>query len=203
MPRPDRIRWLFAAMLCVWISACSKHETHGLAAMLDEAPPPDSATSAAQPSLGEWPALTAVQADLETYVVSRTPRLTKYPCTNCHTKPLKEMKSVEVRKAHWDITLQHAAENIMTCLTCHTETNLDTLHNLTNQTLSFNTSHEVCGQCHFTQLRDWKGGAHGKRAGGWVLPRVLTLCVECHNPHRPAFDSRWPAIRSNLMERLR
>ena len=60
--------------------------------------------------------------------------------------------------------------------------------------VTFDHSYQVCAQCHARQVSDWAGGAHGKRMGGWAPPRVVAGCPACHDPHRPAWETRWPAI---------
>ena len=128
-------------------------------------------------------------------VAARTPGVQKYPCTTCHTAPLAEMHGGGARKrAHWDITLQHAPAAVMACATCHAGADLDSLRTLQGVKVEFDHSYQVCAQCHTRQASDWAGGAHGKRAGGWAPPRVVAGCPACHDPHRPAWDTRWPAV---------
>ena len=56
-----------------------------------------------------------------------------------------------------------------------------------------------CKECHQQEFKDWKGGAHGKQLGGWAPPRVSNTCVNCHNPHNPYFEKRWP-VRFNTQK---
>ena len=126
----------------------------------------------------------------------RAQNLLTFPCANCHSKSLKEMQANRlegVRKAHWDIHLVHANENIMNCTTCHSEDNMNNLTSLTGKAIQINESFKLCGQCHSSQMKDWEGGAHGKELNGWAPPRIATTCVSCHNPHRPTFPKRFPA----------
>lgn len=130
------------------------------------------------------------------FTEKRTLDLTSFPCANCHSKSLKELKAnqgPEYRKAHWDIHLSHADENAMNCTTCHAENNMNQLTTLTGKMLSLDESFKLCGQCHSTQFKDWQGGAHGKQLNGWKPPRVAKTCVSCHDPHKPAFPNRFPA----------
>jgi nitrate/TMAO reductase-like tetraheme cytochrome c subunit len=60
-------------------------------------------------------------------------------------------------------------------------------------------SYQLCAQCHNSQVKDWVGGAHGKNLSGWKSARVSKLCVECHNPHSPALDKRWPSRYNSQM----
>jgi Doubled CXXCH motif (Paired_CXXCH_1) len=134
------------------------------------------------------------------FVLARTPGIQKYPCTTCHTKPLAEMRGGGARKrAHWDVAMQHAPAAVMTCTTCHASSDLDTLRMLQGATVAFDHSYRVCAQCHARQARDWAGGAHGKRAGGWAPPRAVAGCPACHDPHRPAWQTRWPAVAVGQM----
>lgn len=123
---------------------------------------------------------------------ARIPRLTKMPCTRCHSVPLERMKPVKPA-AHWEVVLKHAKPETMNCQTCHAEPAQGELRMMQGAAVSFDHVYKLCGQCHAAQERDWAGGAHGKRAAGWAPPRVSLSCTGCHNPHTPAFDHRWPA----------
>ncbi len=146
------------------------------------------------PDLNDFEHLVKIEdAHPEFYINSRVDKITSYACTECHTKDLSQMQSHNaVKKAHWDIKLSHANEDVMNCATCHNTSNLDELKNNTAKTISFNQSYQLCAQCHSKQVDDWKGGAHGKNLSGWQSKRVSKLCVECHNPHDPSFKSKWP-----------
>jgi hypothetical protein len=129
------------------------------------------------------------------FVAARTPALRKYPCSECHTLPLPQMRAGGgVRRAHWDVTLHHAPAAVMACTTCHAGASLDSLATLQGAPVAFDRSYQVCAQCHSRQAADWVGGAHGKRLGGWAPPRVVLACPACHDPHRPAWETRWPAV---------
>ncbi|MEW4922808.1 cytochrome c3 family protein [Algibacter sp. 2305UL17-15] len=126
-------------------------------------------------------------------IPERRGQITSYACTECHSKPLQQMQSRDAKKAHWDIKLVHANKNTMNCITCHNPDNMDNLKSLTGHSIDFNNSYNLCNQCHTKQFEDWKGGAHGKRIGGWAPPRASMTCVNCHNPHKPQIASKWPA----------
>jgi len=145
-------------------------------------------------------------SDVAFYVESRTKKIVHFECSECHSKPLTSLRSeapVSGKKAHWDIALNHAHSSIMKCNTCHNMDEApDRLLSLQSDTLLYAHSYKLCGQCHSTQYKDWQGGAHGKKLGGWSQPRIIKTCTGCHNPHRPAFDMRWPA-RLNTDQVLR
>jgi len=128
-------------------------------------------------------------------IPERKSQLQSYSCMECHTKPLTEMQknNKSYKKAHWNISLNHANENTMNCISCHSGKNMDNLHSLTGKQIDFNNSYVVCSQCHTKQFDDWKGGAHGKRIGSWAPPRASLTCVNCHDPHKPHIASKWPA----------
>lgn len=126
-------------------------------------------------------------------IPERKSQMQSFACSECHSKPLKKLKGKDFKKAHWNIRLNHASNEIMNCVTCHDTKEMNHLRSLTGSTIDFNQSHSVCKQCHTKQFEDWKGGAHGKRVESWALPRASMTCVNCHNPHSPSFESRWPA----------
>jgi hypothetical protein len=129
-------------------------------------------------------------------IVARTPRLSKAPCSSCHSVPIASMRwsgPGDIVRAHWSIRLAHAPPEVMTCGTCHAPDTPGTLRTLTGTAVAIDHAYQVCAQCHSGQAVDWAGGAHGKRVGGWAPPRVAFSCAECHDPHRPALEPRWPA----------
>ncbi|WP_243739358.1 cytochrome c family protein [Flavicella sediminum] len=126
-------------------------------------------------------------------IPERKGQIKSYACTECHTKPLAQLKGKDLKKAHWNLTLRHADEHTMNCITCHNGNDMDNLKSLTGAKIDFNKSYNLCKQCHTKQFEDWKGGAHGKRLESWANPRASMTCVNCHNPHKPSFEKRWPA----------
>ncbi|WP_369048924.1 cytochrome C [Tenacibaculum sp. UWU-22] len=126
-------------------------------------------------------------------IPDRKSKIESYACTDCHTKPLAKMQSKEFKKAHWNIELKHADSLTMNCLTCHNGQDMNHLKSLTAESIDFNNSYKLCSQCHQKQYKDWLGGAHGKRIRSWAPPRISMTCVNCHNPHSPSLESRWPA----------
>lgn len=126
-------------------------------------------------------------------IPDRKSQITSYACTECHTDDLEKIKGKDAKKGHWNISLKHANSDIMNCATCHDTKNMDALKTLTGNSVDFNLSYKVCSQCHSKQFEDWKGGAHGKKIESWAPPRASMTCTNCHNPHSPSFEPRWPA----------
>jgi hypothetical protein len=130
------------------------------------------------------------------FVIARTPAIQTYPCSACHTVPVERMRGPagSPKRAHWDVRLHHAPPAVMSCGTCHTPDTPGTLHTLQGTKVDLDHSYQVCAQCHARPAGDWAGGAHGKRVGGWAPPRVVLACGQCHDPHQPRWDTRWPAV---------
>ena len=132
------------------------------------------------------------ESNKQTFVLTRKPHLESFPCTNCHGEVPKKLTDGS-QDAHWNISLNHAGENVMNCNSCHDLKKPDNLISLTGSAIDFNHSYQLCAQCHSSQAKDWLGGAHGKRVMGWINPRTINNCMSCHNPHQPQIESRWPA----------
>jgi len=131
---------------------------------------------------------------------SRTGKIVQYPCSSCHIEALADLQAkmgASAPAAHWDIAIAHADESVMSCTTCHNPENMNELHTITEQAVEFDHSYQVCAQCHSGVAEDWAGGSHGKRIGGWAPPRMVNNCTDCHNPHQPAWDIRWPAVTND------
>lgn len=137
------------------------------------------------------------------FIPERSSQIKSFPCTNCHSKPVEQLslgRKVNEKKAHWHIEIVHGNEEVMNCFTCHNKSNPDELTSLTGKPIVFDESFKVCSQCHSTQYKDWVGGSHGKRLGGWAPPRITNTCTNCHNPHKPVFESRWPARLNTVVK---
>jgi hypothetical protein len=141
----------------------------------------------------------------EFFIPERKSQIVSFKCTECHSEPISKLKEHKVgdKAAHWNIKLNHAGPETMNCTTCHNQNNIDYLKSLTNGSIDFNYSYKLCSQCHQEQFKDWKGGAHGKQLGGWAPPRVSNTCVNCHNPHSPSFETRWPSRYNTQMAKER
>ncbi len=184
-------------LLATMITSCNKHDEHKYHTITDkieaESVHPDS-VHVSSDRFHEGIDTMSVTVEGHTFLIpKRKEHLKSYKCSDCHTKPIEQLKGKNGQRAHWDIKLNHANENTMNCATCHNTNNPDDLHSLTGNTIDFNNSYNLCSQCHSKQYQDWAGGAHGKKVGGWAPPRVSFTCVNCHNPHSPSFEPRWPS----------
>ena len=109
-----------------------------------------------------------------------------FPCSECHAnlkdRTRRELAFHEDQQKVFD----HDSENRW-CLDCHDFENRDVLRLASGATVPFTESYRLCGQCHGDKYRDWRAGVHGKRVGHWDGEKTYLLCVNCHNPHSPAF----------------
>ena len=139
------------------------------------------------------------------------------PCSQCHDpeKPgritMPPGVPLDARGAHWQVTTAHGSAPLA-CASCHAPEDPARLRVPTvvaalseddpsEAVWALEHSYRVCGTCHFSQLRDWAGGAHGKRLAGWGGPRVVAPCTACHDPHAPGLPVRLPATTSPPPER--
>lgn len=187
----------FIMLLAVVFTSCKNHENeyHSVMDKIEAESKNYHGTSiSSEIYLGDLETIQITEGDQTFLIPERKSQIKSYACTECHTKPLDQMQNTTAgKKAHWDIKLNHANEKIMNCITCHDGNNMDNLKSLTGSTIDFNNSYNLCSQCHSKQFDDWKGGAHGKNISGWAPPRASLACVNCHNPHKPHFETRWPA----------
>lgn len=208
MSKNFTIKIVFLTAFSVLIfSSCKNHENeyHSVIDKIEEKSKNYHGTElSSEAFIGEIETI-KIRADEHTFLIpERKNQIKSYKCSECHSKPIHEIKKEgDGRKAHWDLKLNHANKNTMNCVTCHNANDMDNLKSLTGAKIDFNNSYNLCSQCHSKQFNDWKGGAHGKRLGGWVPPRVSLTCVNCHNPHSPSFDTRWPARFNTHTENAR
>ena len=128
-------------------------------------------------------------------VVPRIPKLNMYPCTDCHTGD-KDYNNQEriLKEEHVEMAthFRNGDKDQRWCHTCHQEKDYLHLIAQNGQTLTFNESYILCGQCHGTILRDWKKNIHGRRVGQWNGIAQAANCTECHNSHGPKFKPLKP-----------
>ena len=113
-----------------------------------------------------------------------------YPCSFCHAD-LKPNRTRRPVAEHEDVVLKHDEANRW-CLDCHDANNRDVLQLASGDTIPFDESYRLCGQCHGEKYRDWRAGVHGRRTGEWNGQKGYLLCVHCHNPHQPRFKPLVP-----------
>jgi hypothetical protein len=120
------------------------------------------------------------------------PGLVQYPCAACHVNGTIRAGVDRIADAHHDIQPVHPHETGATCTSCHAPEDVSLLALGSGERATLDHAYRLCAQCHSPQAIDWAAGAHGKRLDGWQGRRVVMGCAECHDPHRPALQSRVP-----------
>jgi len=119
-------------------------------------------------------------------------------CSTCHsTRPpnRKNAHSSDLDEFHQGLAFAHGESS---CLSCHDPENYDQLRLADGRAVQYADVMTLCGQCHGPQLRDYRHGSHGGMSGYWDLsrgPRTRNHCVDCHDPHAPAFPSMRPTFK--------
>lgn len=135
-------------------------------------------------------------------IALRTRSLGQNPCTSCHLGRKVVMADKRIADAHQNVRPEHPEQTGALCSTCHATDNVELLTLLSGERATLDESYRLCAQCHFTQVEEWAAGAHGKRLDGWQGQRVLMICTDCHDPHRPAVGQAIP-FRAPRIERIR
>ncbi len=116
-------------------------------------------------------------------------------CGVCHTTTNESPanRPDELTEFHTEMEFGHGD---LTCNACHNPEDRDQLRLADGRSLAFENTLLLCAQCHGPQMRDYRRGAHGGMKGHWDLnkgPRTRNHCVNCHDPHDPAFPKMFPA----------
>jgi len=119
-------------------------------------------------------------------------------CVTCHSQkpkaPLPE-STEQLAEFHRGLVLRHGT---LKCASCHDPSATHRLRRADGVSLDPSRAIELCAQCHGPQYRDYQHGAHGGMLGYWDLsrgPRSRNHCVDCHEPHVPAFQPMHPVLR--------
>lgn len=121
-------------------------------------------------------------------------------CANCHSirTPNNNNRSPsDLDEFHRGMTFAHGT---VSCFSCHNPRNYDTLRLADGTAVEYPDVMTLCAQCHGPQYRDYLHGAHGGMNGFWDLtrgPRIRNNCVDCHDPHAPAFPMMQPTFKTN------
>ena len=119
-------------------------------------------------------------------------------CSICHAtrQPNPDNRSAaDLDEFHKSMQVTHG--NIG-CLACHNSEDYDALKLADGTRVEFTDVMTLCAQCHGPQMRDYEHGVHGGMSGYWDLsrgPREKNNCVDCHNPHTPAFPRMQPVFK--------
>ncbi len=108
-----------------------------------------------------------------------------FPCSDCHDESMKtNRKRRALEDDHEELEVVHGD---LWCLQCHAADDRDSLQLSDGSPVAFGESWKLCTQCHGKKLAEWQAGVHGKRTGHWWGPKEYRTCIECHDPHAPAW----------------
>lgn len=112
-----------------------------------------------------------------------------YDCMECHRHVDKpETFQREMKVEHENIVLEHG--NNRYCLNCHHDVNRNAFVDYDGSEIAQENVTQLCAKCHGPKYRDWQAGVHGRQNGYWDEtrgPKVKLRCIQCHDPHKPAF----------------
>lgn len=118
-------------------------------------------------------------------------------CISCHS--LRESSALpgspdDLEQFHRGLVLEHGE---LSCGSCHEPGRHDQLRLADGTLVPMKDAMRLCGQCHGPQHRDYQRGSHGGMRGYWDRsrgPQVRNHCVDCHDPHAPAFAGGQPVF---------
>jgi hypothetical protein len=119
-------------------------------------------------------------------------------CSDCHSLFETVERTPDQLQQHTDIVFDHGLNN--RCLNCHAREDHNQLELYGGELVPLSDSHVLCSKCHGPTYRDWEEGMHGRTMGSWQTddPAFRRLiCIECHDPHAPAFGSIVPLPAPN------
>jgi hypothetical protein len=136
-------------------------------------------------------------ASVETGQVDALGRPVRVACATCHTLRSSDAlpaRAEDLKQFHRGLRFQHGE---LSCASCHRAGKHDTLRLADGQEIPMLEAMRLCAQCHGPQSRDYKRGSHGGMTGYWDLsrgPRTRNNCVDCHDPHAPAYPGTTPVL---------
>ncbi len=116
-----------------------------------------------------------------------------YNCMECHKLFPAKWHYDRPLAEHQNIKLEHG--NNRFCLNCHHPDNRNAFVDYDGSEIAQADVVELCGKCHGPIYRDWQAGVHGRSNGYWRAesgPKTKLRCIQCHDPHRPKFQSMKP-----------
>jgi hypothetical protein len=158
--------------------------------------------AALQPAPGPKTGVVTVHAParlegLATGELDAAGRPLRVACATCHAlrAPARlPASTAELDEFHQGLAFRHGA---LPCAACHVAGDQRSLHTADGALVPMRDAIVLCRQCHGPQARDYDHGAHGGMTGHWDLSaggRVRNHCVDCHDPHTPAFQPSRPVL---------
>lgn len=116
-------------------------------------------------------------------------------CVTCHSLRTPERlpeSTAELDEFHVGLSFQHGA---LSCASCHVLGAQKELRLADGRRIPMTDVLSLCSQCHGPQRRSYDNGVHGGMSGYWDTgrgERARNNCVDCHDPHVPAYQSGFP-----------
>lgn len=167
------------------LAACGRDQPQRLR------PPPGAATGSV---VIHQPARLTSIATGESDALGRPERVA---CVTCHTlrTPAQLPTTVdELDEFHQGLRFAHGE---LSCASCHVAGDQRSLRLADGSAVDMRDAMTLCRQCHGPQFRDYEHGSHGGMTGHWDLSagdRMRNHCVDCHDPHVPAFQPTLPVL---------
>jgi DNA-directed RNA polymerase subunit RPC12/RpoP len=119
----------------------------------------------------------------------------EYKCSECHNDFTSPKAKGTSKAEHAEIT--EAFEHGMNtrCQNCHHEGDRNAYVDHDGSPIPATNPARLCAKCHGPIYREWQIGTHGRQNGYWDAnkgERTKLLCVQCHDPHQPAFKPMTP-----------
>lgn len=152
----------------------------------DPPPPPDPATLLADTHLQTTPPRTETGLELDRMGW-------RYNCMECHRHLKPRWHHDRALVEHRDLELEHGTNRF--CLNCHHPDDRNSFVDYDGSVIPQEDVTLLCAKCHGPTYRDWKRGLHGRRSGSWLASsdeQSALRCIQCHDPHRPAFPRLEP-----------
>ena len=124
----------------------------------------------------------------------------RYRCSECHALMRSPPETDRPLTQHRHIKLNHGIND--RCFNCHHRENRNAFAGYGGDPIPYDEPHLLCAKCHGPVYRDWTHGVHGRTNGYWnarLGPVERKKCIECHDPHAPAFQPMAPAPGPNTL----
>lgn len=121
-------------------------------------------------------------------------------CSECHDLFPSPAETFRTLTQHRHIQLNHGLNT--RCFNCHHPTDRDAFVDDFGEPIPYDQPQLLCSKCHGPVYNDWRNGSHGRTNGFWntsMGSRERSRCVECHDPHAPAFQPMRPAPPPNTL----
>lgn len=120
----------------------------------------------------------------------------EYKCSECHTDFQNPVRQQDLQGEHAEIYKSFNHGMNTRCINCHHTEDRNAYVNHDGSAIPAETPARLCAKCHGPTYREWEAGVHGRQNGYWQegpeKPAKRLLCVQCHDPHNPAFKPMIP-----------